>query len=216
MEKVYFPMKYYRLTQGYGSKSSSHKNILAIDVGGKDTGRDDIFAPFTGIIKKKYVKKGVANTIWFESIDKVKCANGEETYLTMLLAHDDNIDDLKVGQKILQGQKFMEEGRSGNATGNHLHIELSNKKFYNKGWNQNKYGDWQINSAVKPEEYMFLRNDQVVLNDVYKNTKYELKKDSSFTYNIIEKLNNCEIVFNNYLDENSYNKAKESIKKWIS
>ncbi len=177
MEKAYFIMDYYRVTQGYGPKSSNHKNTYAMDFGGKDTGIDDIYAPFTGVIKKIYSKSGSANTVWLESREPVLCANGVTTYLTCIIAHDDDVSDLKVGQVVKQGEVFMQEGRSGKATGNHVHFELSDKKLSKTGWSRNKYGKLQINNPVKPNEYLFLKENQIVLSDTYKNEKYSLKKD---------------------------------------
>lgn len=178
MEKAYFPMDYYRLTQGYGKKSSGHKTKYALDVGGRDTGIDKVYAPFTGVIKKIIRRTKNANSVCLESLEPVLCANGEITYLTILLAHDNNIDNLKIGQIVKQGEHFFDEGRSGNATGNHLHIELSNKKYSENGTSKNSSGAWVINNPVKPEEYLFLKKDQVVLNDTYKNEKYSMKVDN--------------------------------------
>lgn len=216
MEKAYFPMDYYRLTQGYGTKSSSHKSILALDIAGKDSGKDKIYAPFTGIIKKIYNKKGVAITVWFESKDKVLCANGEQTYLTCLFAHEENINHLYVGKEIKQGEPFLEEGKSGLATGNHIHLELSNKKFSKTGWFKNKSGDWQINNPVKPEEYLFLKSDQIILNEIYQGKKYSFKKDKVFTYEKVVKINNnVTINLRKDLNEKEYYDSMKSIADWI-
>lgn len=214
MEKAYFPMEYYRLTQGYGNKSSSHKYIYALDLGGKDTGKDKIFAPFTGTIKKIYDKPNVAKTIWIESNEPVICANGETTYLTMLLAHDDDVTNLYVGKVIKQGEYFLDEGRSGLATGNHIHIELSNKKFSKTGWFKNKQNVWQINDPVKPEEYLFLKQNTIVLNDIYNNVRYEIKQDNNFTYQKEILIAYSNLVFNANLTKEEYVNTLNKIKNW--
>ena len=53
MEKPIFPSKYIRITQG--CNEGTHKDSYAIDNAGKDSGISDIYAPFTGIIKKMYL-----------------------------------------------------------------------------------------------------------------------------------------------------------------
>ena len=65
MEKPLFPSKYIRITQGYNE--GTHKDSYAIDNAGKDSEISDIYAPFTGIIKKIYSND--ANEVWLESID---------------------------------------------------------------------------------------------------------------------------------------------------
>ena len=50
MEKPIFPSKYMRITQGY--MEGSHQDSYAIDNAGKDIGISDLYAPYTGIIKK--------------------------------------------------------------------------------------------------------------------------------------------------------------------
>ena len=215
MEKAYFPMTYYRLTQGYGKDSSTHKTIYALDLGGKDQGIDEVYAPFTGTIMKCYSKEGVANTIWFQSNEEVSCANNEKTFLTILVAHDNDISNLKPGMVIKQGEVLCHEGRSGKASGNHIHLEVSNKKFNGTGWHKNKNGEWQINNPVKPEEYLFLKANQIVLNNKYKNHVYDFKRENDFYYLREIPLNNCLIRFNDNLDKETYLKAISEIKSWI-
>ena len=52
MEKPLFPSRYIRITQGY--EDGTHLDSYAIDNAGKDSSKDNIYAPFTGIIKKIY------------------------------------------------------------------------------------------------------------------------------------------------------------------
>ncbi len=174
MEKAYFPMKYYNLTQGY-LNSSTHQGTYALDTAGKDTGKDEIYAPFSCKVTKKYVKAGHAYTVWLTSLNKVLCANGKEEYLTMMIVHPEDINKLQVGQEFKQGQLVCHEGKTGNASGNHLHMEIG---IGTCGWHKNSQGIYMIDNAVKPEEYLFLKNDTIVKNDIYKNTKYTFKKES--------------------------------------
>ena len=82
MEKPLFPSEFMRITQGYNE--GTHKNSFAIDNAGKDSGISDIYAPFTGIIKKIY--KTDANEVWLESTEKVEYPDGTVDYLTILFA----------------------------------------------------------------------------------------------------------------------------------
>ena len=50
MEKPIFPSNYMRITQGY--MEGSHKDSYAIDNADKDGGISNVYAPFTGIIRK--------------------------------------------------------------------------------------------------------------------------------------------------------------------
>ena len=175
MEKAYFPMQYYNLSQGY-LNSSTHKGTYALDNSGKDSGKDPIYAPFTGTITKLYVKAGHAYTAWFTSKDKVLCANGQKEVLTLMIVHPEDIAKLKVGQEFKQGQIICHEGKTGNASGNHAHLELGIGKC---SWHQNSQGVWMIDNAVKLEDYLFLKNDTIVKNDTYKNHQYTFKKEDS-------------------------------------
>lgn len=54
MEKPIYPLKNMRITQRYGE--GTHINSFAIDDAGKDTGIEEVYAPFTGTIKR-YIHK---------------------------------------------------------------------------------------------------------------------------------------------------------------
>lgn len=170
MEKPLFPSKYIRITQGYNE--GTHKDSYAIDNAGKDSGISDIYAPFTGIIKKIYSND--ANEVWLESIDKVIYPDGTIDYMTIMFAHDNNIDNLFVGKRIKQNEVFYQEGTKGNVTGNHCHIECAKGKFTGTGWYKNNSGYWSINNGKKPEECLWIDDSITVLN-----SKYNFKKIST-------------------------------------
>ena len=73
---------------------------------------------------------------------------------------DDDLKKLKKGQAFKQGDKIMREGRDGNATGNHFHIEVAAcefSKLKNSGWVKNSKGAWVIsNNAIKPEAAFYV------------------------------------------------------------
>ena len=136
MEKPIYPLKNMRITQGY--EEGTHIDSFAIDDAGLDTEIESIYAPFTGTIKKIYTQD--ANEVWLESNKPVEYPDGTIDYMTILFAHANNIDDLYVGKQIKQKEIFYQEGTSGNATGNHCHIECGRGKYEEPGWIENNNG----------------------------------------------------------------------------
>ena len=171
MEKPLFPSEYMRITQGY--MEGTHKDSYAIDNAGKDSGISDIYAPFTGIIKKIYTTD--ANEVWLESIEPVEYPDGTIDYMTVLFAHDNDISNLFVGKRINQKEIFYQEGTKGNVTGNHCHIECGKGRYNGTGWHKNNAGYWSINNGKKPEECLWLDDTIKVLNG----NNYHFKKIST-------------------------------------
>ncbi len=167
MQKLLFPMPYMNITQGYGY--GSHKGTFAIDVAGSDSGVDYLVAPFTGVIKKKWAN---GNSVWLESTEPVLFADGTVDYATCCFTHDNNISDLTIGQVIQQGARFYEEGTAGNASGNHVHLEVAKGRYTGTGWYLNGDGVWTLNNSVAPQNSFWLK-DITVLN----NGGYAWKKD---------------------------------------
>lgn len=154
MEKAKFPMPTMNITQGYNE--GSHKGTFALDLAGEDSGIDWVLAPFTGKIVKT-LSGTFGNWYWFESLDKVLCANGELTKLTCMFGHDNKMRH-KEGDIIKQGEPLCAEGTSGNVTGNHCHLEVGVGSFAGT-WYPNQYGIYMIYNAVKPNEYLCLPDD---------------------------------------------------------
>lgn len=160
MEKPLYPSPYMRITQGY--MTGSHAGSYAIDEAGMDTGIDHIYAPFTGIIKKIYASG--SNEVWLESIDKVEYPDGTVDYMTILFCHDNDVGNLFVGKIVKKGEIFYQEGKKGNATGNHCHIECGRGKFSGSGWHKNSQGYWCINNGKKPEDCLWIDKSIKILN----------------------------------------------------
>lgn len=178
MEYCLFPMYFYNLSQGFGSSSFSHKSIMALDLAGRDTGKDIVFAPFSGTIRKIYTQD--ANEVWLESDNEVMCADGKKRRLVVLFAHDDDVSNLYVGMHVNQGDPFLNEGRKGNTTGNHCHIEVGLAPFHDSGWFLNSQNHWQINDPIDPRLIFILKDDCTVINDHYLNESYAFPRVSSF------------------------------------
>lgn len=168
MEKLKFPMPTMTITHGYDE--GTHRGTYAIDCAGEDTGIDWVLAPFTGKIVHTE-SKSYGNWYWFESLEPVLCANGIEDYITVMFGHDNKMRH-KVGDIIKQGENLCAEGKSGNANGNHCHIEVGRGKYCGP-WYQNKYGIWMLYNAVKPNEYMCIPDNYTIKKNGGYNWKWE-------------------------------------------
>lgn len=186
-QRCYFPMKVLTLSQGYGASSSTHKYSYAMDFCGKDAGKDEVYAPFDCKVTKVFAKKGKSYEVWLCSTKKVLCANGHYGIMTMSITHPSEIKNMKVGQKFSQGDFICHEGKEG-ATANHIHLELSTGN--SSGWDTKKVNGvtYYFNkNKVKPDEYLFVREDTEIKKTKYKNTTYKFKKESDITkiiYNV--------------------------------
>ena len=106
MEKPLYPSHNMRITQGY--EEGTHLGSYAIDNAGKDSSKEIIYAPFTGVIKKIF--QNDANEVWLESCDKVEYPDGTIDYMTVMFAHADDVSHLFVGKRINKNEAFYAEG----------------------------------------------------------------------------------------------------------
>ena len=124
MERARFPMEFLRVTQG--PNTGSHAGSKAMDFGGKDTGCDAVYAPFTGRVAR--VRTDSSHETYFESLEPVEFTDGTVDYMTVTLMHD-NVLDVRAGQVLHQGEKIGDEGGFGSGRpgrfGAHLHLEVS-------------------------------------------------------------------------------------------
>ncbi len=160
MQKAVLMMDYLNVSQKANS-SFSHKGDKALDLSGKDKGKDYLKAPFTGIVKRIYTN---ANAVWLESKDKVEYADGTVDYMTVMTLHDNDVSDLKVGDVINQGEVYYQEGTRGQATGNHIHLAVGKGKFTGNGWYKNSYGVWCINNQYDVYKALFLLDTVKIIN----------------------------------------------------
>lgn len=172
MEKIMYPLKTMWITQTYGIGTYSHTYNKALDdQGNKNTTRDNVYAPFTGKVARKYAKGGV---VWFTSIDKVQFADGTIDYATMFIAHDNDTSDLKVGQVIKQGEVFYQEGNNGQVTGIHIHFEI--QAGATTSWVPAKDGSWNLPKGKRPEDCYYIDDSYVIKKTL--GLKFKNVKDS--------------------------------------
>jgi len=141
VEYCMFPMETINITTR--ANSLTHTGYQAWDLAGKDGGIENVYAPFTCKVLTKYpypstCKINDGNTFIIGSCNElgektaVMCEDGIERVLSFAITHDNNINDLAVNQIIKSGDILCQEGKAGNATGNHIHIEPAQNWQYFK------------------------------------------------------------------------------------
>ena len=168
-EKALFPMKNLRVIQGYYT-NEEHSQSYALDVSGKETSSEPVYAPFSGTIKRIRSTNG---EMWLESDAPVEWADGTVDYMTVLFIHANSIP-VSLDQHVVQGQHIYNEGDKGSVHGVHVHIECAKGKFqapygyYNSGVkytiNGNTYDVWKIYNQVKVHNALFINDDVNILN----------------------------------------------------
>jgi hypothetical protein len=159
-----FPLENLRITQGVDDPYS-HDDTLAIDVNTRGLW-DVAFAPFDCKVMFKSVR---FNTVVFQSLAPVICADGSKSYVVLGLLHDNNISDIKLGQVFLQGAKIYDEGGAGIdgklKYAHHIHLTVSKTPVeYGKNpffWNAK--GDLEMKNEVHPADVLFV-NDTNIIN----------------------------------------------------
>lgn len=152
------------ITQGSGG-NYSHKGIMANDVRGIKAGvRYPYYAPCTCKCIKTYPSSG---QVMWQSVNKVRFANGRIDYATFMTVHDDTMD-AKIGQVVSQGSQLGNMGTKGNATGVHCHIEVSQSA--DTSWTKNSYGIYHFNNEYDLDDCYFVDNTNI-LNGIGGNWK---------------------------------------------
>ncbi len=148
-----FPADSMRITQGrYDTYSHMRQNAIDMQPTNGMT-----FAPFNAKIVRKDVGYVVCNGVWIQSVDKVRYADGSFDYMTVLYMHDDNIDNLTVGQMLTQGEFFYQSGTTGNSSGAHVHIAVYRGEYRD----DMPFGTGDVNA----EDAFFVLDDTVIRDD---------------------------------------------------
>lgn len=143
-------------TQG-SNGSFSHKGSEANDIRGKKAGvRYPYFAPVD--VKCVNINTKYA-CVWWQSVNKVRLADGSIDYITLLCGHDNTIN-CYIGQVIEQGKQIGNMGNAGIATGVHCHIEVGRGK--QDSWLANLYGVYCIPNQIPLENVFFMDNTNIL------------------------------------------------------
>lgn len=168
IEDVLFPMEILHITQG--DNEGTHLGTYALDNAGKDAGIDPIFAPCTMQIMDKW-NSAAGNDLFFQSVNKVRFADGSIDYLTCRFIHDDYTGDIAMGRVFAQGEEFSDEGTAGNAFGNHSHMEFGKGVFSRERESvKNAQGTWHLANNVPMEKVCFM--DGTVMKSGVADWKY--------------------------------------------
>ena len=144
------------ITQGSGG-AYSHAGTMANDVRGAESGvRYPYYAPCDVKCIKTYPESGQA--MW-QSLEKVRFANGKIDYATFVTCHDDSFDAY-AGLVVPQGNQLGNMGMKGNATGVHCHIEISQSA--DTSWWKNQYGNYQFNNEYDTDDCYFVDNTNIL------------------------------------------------------
>lgn len=169
----YFPMEYLRITQK--ENTGSHRKSLAMDFGGKDAGKDILYAPCD--LKVIRVRDKANGEVYAESLFPILFADGTKDYLHILLLHDDNSFKLKVGDIIKQHEAFYKEGGmyDGDPShyANHVHIEAGKGKWKNPIQFKNDVGTYVCENQEHLYNLFWLKRGTKNLNDTEHKFKYE-------------------------------------------
>lgn len=146
------------ITQGSGG-AYSHRGTMANDVRGIEAGvRYPYYAPCDVKCIWTYPSSGQA--MW-QSLEKVRFANGNIDYATFVTCHD-NTFDAYVGQVVPQGNQLGNMGDKGNATGVHCHIEIAQHKYDLSNWQQNQYGIWCFPNETDTDDCYFVNDTNII------------------------------------------------------
>lgn len=149
-----FPLDRLHITQGENG-SYSHQGSLAIDFIGSST-----LYPYYAPVDLKLVSVISAGYV-YESKQPVRWVNNLLDHFCLLVAHDDNTS-YSVGREVNQGQFLGRTGTTGNVTGDHLHLEVSQGLY--TGMEQNSHGVWVLKNQVSMTQLFDIR-DTVIVND---------------------------------------------------
>lgn len=160
IENILFPMEYCRITQG--DMVGTHKGAYAVDLAGKDEGRDVAYFPFSARSVYLGNTNPEGNAVIWQSLNPVRFADGTVDYCCMLIVHDNDPTGFQVGRQYKQGQQMAQEGTAGKASGNHLHVEVAKGKYTGKAYIQNSFGVYMLPNGIPIEKACFM-DDTTIL-----------------------------------------------------
>lgn len=160
VQDILFPMEHMNITQGNNGQYS-HQGVNALDLAGRDGGRDLFHAPFdVECMATDSPQNG--NAVFWQSSAKVRFADGTIDYATIMIIHDNSLGGIYKGVKYPQGTQIAQEGTAGNATGNHNHFEIAKGK-YSHMYNLNGQGVYSLPNSISADKACFI-DGTVIIN----------------------------------------------------
>lgn len=158
-----FPMDYLRVTQG--RNIGTHRGSKAVDFGGKDQGKDVLYAPCDMRVIR--VRKNANGELYTESTKPVKLADGSTDYARFLFLHDPQAEvNWEKGDIILKGDGFYREGGMGAGNPNkfraHVHIEAGKGK-----WNTETPLHYRTDERDDDGNYTYSIENPANLEDIF-------------------------------------------------
>ena len=133
-DRMVFGMHHLNITQtgsGYGVQNSLSHVSFELDLAGEDRGVDYYFNKLPNTCFRctgRFGTRKTGNTFFFLTCDstgqakKVLCADGIYRVLTLAMTHSNR--DAVIGKVYKYNEVLVTEGTQGNATGNHIHLEV--------------------------------------------------------------------------------------------
>ena len=146
-----------------GSNMGTHRGTMANDVRGAYAG---VRYPYYAPCDCKLIWRDVSNGqgMW-QSLEKVRFANGNIDYATFVTAHDETFD-AQAGQIVRQGEQLGNMGnRAGGgaiSTGVHCHIEIAQHKYDISNWKKNRYGIYCFPNETDTDDCYFVDNTNII------------------------------------------------------
>lgn len=146
-----------------GSNMGTHRGTMANDIRGAYAG---VKYPYYAPCDCKLIWRDVSNGqgMW-QSLEKVRFANGNIDYATFVTAHDETFD-AQVGQIVRQGEQLgnmgSKAGGGGTSTGVHCHIEIAQHKYDISNWKKNGYGIYCFPDETDTDDCYFVDNTNII------------------------------------------------------
>ena len=146
-----------------GSNMGTHRGTGANDVRGSYAG---VKYPYYAPCDCKLIWRDLANGqgMW-QSLEKVRFANGNIDYATFVTAHDNSFD-AQIGQVVRQGEQLGnmgdKAGNGGKVTGVHCHIEIAQHKYDISNWQKNRYGIYCFPNETDTDDCYFADNTNII------------------------------------------------------
>lgn len=165
-DRAIFGMKCLNVSQigsGYDGKNHYSHVSYEVDLAGMDTGVDVWRNKMPNTLwycAGSWGSATTGNTRFFWSYDKNKkakkvlCADGALRYITLALTHSNK--SFTVGKYYSADEIMYQEGTSGYATGNHIHLEVCAGHVRQKV--KNSKGGYNLANMLKANNVLFLLN----------------------------------------------------------